>query len=64
MKSLLAIIPVAVFPAAANAHVLDQGRGLVEQVGHQLLGSHHLPLLLLIGLAAWLAVQAIRRRGR
>ena len=63
MKFLFALLSVTCFSAVANAHVLDQGHGVVDRLSHQLLGVHHLPLLLLIGLAASLMVQAIRRRG-
>jgi hypothetical protein len=63
MKSLFAVLALVFLPVAANAHALDQGHGFVEQISHQFLGSHHLPLWLLIGLAAVLAVRALRRRG-
>ena len=63
MKFLPALLSVTCFAAVANAHVLDQSHGIVDQLSHQVLGVHHLPLLLLIGLAASLMVRAIRRRG-
>ena len=61
MKSLLAILSIVGFAGAANAHMLEEGRSLFDQVGHQLLGLHHLPMVLVIALVVWLALRAKRR---
>ena len=61
MKSLLASLPIAGFAGVANAHVLEESRSLLDQVSHQLLGLHHLPMVLVIALVVWLALRAKRR---
>ena len=61
MKSLLAFLPIAGFSGVANAHVLEESRSLLDQVSHQLLGVHHLPMVLVIALVVWLALRANRR---
>ena len=61
MKSLLALLTIAGFAGVANAHMLDESRSLFDQIGHQLLGLHHLPMVLVIALVVWLALRANRR---
>lgn len=45
MKRLLALTILAA--PVAQAHTLDPAGGVVTALGHELLGSHHLPLTLL-----------------
>ena len=61
MKSLLTLLSLAGLAGAANAHVLEEGHSLSDQVSHQLLSMHHLPMLLVIALVVWLAFRANRR---
>ena len=61
MKRLFTFLSFAGIAGVANAHVLDQHRGIVDQLAHQLLGVHHLPVLLIIALGAWLAWRVARR---
>lgn len=61
MKSLLALLPIAGFTGVASAHVLEESQSLIDQVSHQLLGLHHLPMVLIILLVVWLAFRANRR---
>jgi hypothetical protein len=44
------------------AHSLDGGHGLAEQVGHQLLGLHHLPFTVLVIAAGLLALRTCYRK--
>ena len=60
MRSLLAVILVAT-AAAAGAHPLGPEQSLFDQLGHQLLGGHHLPLLLLIAVAGVVVVRGLKR---
>ena len=60
MRSLLALVVLGAAGIAA-AHPLGPEQGLLDQLGHQLLGSHHLPLLLII-VAGLLAARGLLRR--
>ncbi len=46
MKRLIALTLLAA--PLAQAHTLDPEEGVVTALGHELLGSHHLPLTLLL----------------
>ena len=46
MKRLLALTILAA--PVAQAHTLDPAGGVFSALGHELLGSHHLPLTLLL----------------
>ena len=46
MKRLLALTLLAA--PVAQAHTLDPAGGVITALGHELLGSHHLPLTLLL----------------
>ena len=61
MKYLSALLSIGGFAGVANAHMLEESRSLFDQIGHQLLGLHHLPMVLVIGLVVWLALRANRR---
>ena len=61
MKSLLTFLSIAGLSGVANAHVLEEGQSLTDQVTHQLLSMHHTPMLLVILLVVWLAFRANRR---
>ena len=61
MKSLVTLLSIAGLAGVANAHVLEEGHSLGDQVSHQLLSMHHLPMLLVIALVVWLAFRANRR---
>jgi hypothetical protein len=49
------------FASVADAHMLGADEGLFHQLYHQVLGVHHLPILLLIAVAGWLVVRKLRR---
>lgn len=46
MKRLIALTLLAA--PAAQAHTLDPAGGIFAALGHELFGSHHLPLTLLL----------------
>lgn len=52
----------------AGAHTLDGNHNLAEQLGHQLLGTHHLPVTLLLivaGITAlWMSWQKFTNRKK
>jgi len=48
MRLLLTLILIAGSSGIALAHTLDDKDGLVTQLYHQVLGSHHLPLTMLL----------------
>ena len=48
MRQLLALTLIPGFSGIAAAHTLDDKDGLVTQLYHQVLGSHHMPLTLLL----------------
>ena len=66
MKRLISTLMLfAGLPAVASAHTLAGDEGLVTQLQHELLGSHHLPLtilLILVGVAAYRGLRA-RKKG-
>lgn len=61
MRTLLAVILLGA-AGLAGAHSLGAERGIFDQLGHQLLGAHHLPLLLLAAVVCVIAVRRIARR--
>ncbi|HZW59833.1 MAG TPA: hypothetical protein VFE85_06025 [Woeseiaceae bacterium] len=67
MRLLTISMLLCMFSAAAAAHTLPADTGVAAQLGHQLLGTHHLPMLGALLLAAGaLNAGALRRwlRGR
>ncbi len=48
MRQLLALILIPGISRIAAAHTLDDKDGLVTQLYHQMLGSHHFPLTMLL----------------
>ncbi|MDH3273186.1 MAG: hypothetical protein OEM99_01460 [Gammaproteobacteria bacterium] len=48
MRQLLALFLILGISGIAAAHTLDDKDGLVTQLYHQVLGSHHLPLTMLL----------------
>ncbi len=60
MRSLLAVTGI-VAAGVAGAHPLGPEQSLLDQLGHQLIGAHHLPLLL-IAVVAVVAVGRLLRR--
>ena len=48
MRQLLALFLIPGISGIAAAHTLDDKDGLVTQLYHQVLGSHHLPLTMLL----------------
>lgn len=61
MRTVLTVILLGT-AGLAGAHTLGAERGIFDQLGHQLLGAHHLPLLLLVAVACVLAVRRYSRR--
>ena len=61
MRSLLAFTLVAL-AGAAGAHPLGPEQSFFDQLGHQLLGAHHLPLLLVIAVVGVFAARRLLRR--
>ena len=66
MFVLVTVVAVlfAVIPTAASAHVLDDVHGVVAQLGHQLLGLHHLPFTLLLVVIGVGLFRRWRKRAR
>ena len=63
MKRLITFLLFAGSAGVVNAHMLDEHRSIFDQLAHQLVGVHHVPMLLLIALGAWL-VWRVARRGK
>ncbi len=61
MRPLLAITLVAI-AGTAGAHPLGPEQSLFDQLLHQLLGGHHLPLLLIAVVAGAVTARALLRR--
>ena len=59
---VLTAILLTIFPQAASAHVLDGVYGVVAQLGHQLLGWHHLPLTVLLVVIGAALFRVIRKK--
>ena len=52
MRRLISTCFVSLLAGTAGAHTLPSDAGMIERLGHQLFGWHHLPLaivLLLVG---------------
>ena len=56
ISGLLILFGAAEFVAA---HSLDGDHGLAEQVGHQLIGFHHLPFTILLIAAGLVALRVL-----
>ena len=50
--------------AGAHAHTLAGDESLVVRLGHQLLGSHHLPLTVLLVIVGVIALSQVRKSPR
>ena len=61
MKRLIALTLMAA--PAVHAHTLDPAGGIFTALGHELFGSHHLPLTLLLVVIGVVAFRALRRKG-
>ena len=61
MRSTLAVLMTIGFAGVANAHILGADDSLFSQLYHQVLGWHHLPIVLLLAVAGWLVVRKVRR---
>ncbi len=61
MRSVIAVIGI-VMAGVAGAHPLGAEQSLLAQLGHQLLGGHHLPLLLITVVAVVAASRLLRRK--
>ena len=61
MKSTLALLMTTGMAGVANAHMLGADEGVLNQLYHQVLGGHHLPIVLLLAVAGWLVIRKIRR---
>lgn len=55
MRFYSSLLTISATMQVAGAHTLDEEHSLAEQVGHQLLGSHHLPMTIMM-IAATLGV--------
>lgn len=60
MKRLIALTLMAA--PAVQAHTLDPAGGVFTALGHELFGSHHLPLTLLLVVVAVVLFRAVKRR--
>ncbi len=64
MRLLLTLFLIAGTSGIAAAHTLDGDDGLVTQLYHQLLGSHHLPLTVLFMVVGIVLLRRWRRARR
>ena len=58
MRRFISVCSMFVLAGVAGAHTLSDDAGTTAQVGHQLLGLHHLPLLVLLLVVGVVAVRA------
>ena len=62
MKRLIVTLALAGFAASVSAHILPGNQGIAAQLGHQLAGAHHLPVLLALVVAAFAWRHYLKRR--
>ena len=62
MKRLIASLALAGSAASVSAHTLPENEGIAAQLGHQLSGAHHLPLILALVVAALVGMHYLKRR--
>jgi hypothetical protein len=62
MRIALAMIFCSLPLCGAFAHTLDPDAGFEAQLGHQLTGAHHWPLLVLLAYIALVCCRPLRRR--
>lgn len=61
MKRLLALAILAA--PVAQAHTLDPAGGILAALGHEVIGTHHLPLTLLLVVAAVALIRSFKKRA-
>lgn len=68
MRLISSLFIIIATMEVAGAHTLDGDHNLAEQLGHQLLGTHHLPVTLILivaGLTAlWMSWQKFTSRNK
>jgi hypothetical protein len=62
MRRLISTCLILAVSGSASAHTLAEEAGTIAQLAHQLFGSHHMPLVLLL-LAVGLLVLRARRES-
>lgn len=62
MRALLVVFLLSGAAGLAGAHTLGAEQGLFDQLGHQFLSPHHLPLMLLVVLGCAIALRGRYRR--
>jgi hypothetical protein len=63
MRRLISTCSILALSSVASAHTLAEEAGVIAQLAHQLLSSHHFPLVLLLLIVVMVAVRAIARSG-
>ena len=63
MRRLISTGLILAVSGSASAHTLAEEAGAIAQLAHQLLGSHHVPLVLLV-LAIGLLVLRARKESK
>lgn len=61
MRRLIFTSLILALAGTASAHTLPEEVGEFAQLGHQLLGSHHFPLVIVLLIAGLVAIRAYRR---
>jgi len=65
MKKLISVLILfAGLPVVASAHTLAGDEGLINQLQHELLGAHHLPLTILLIVVGVVAFRSLRARRK
>ena len=62
MKRLITSLVLAGSAASVSAHTLPGDERTVAQLGHQLSGAHHLPVILALVVAALAGTLYLKRR--
>ena len=63
MKRLISTLLLAGIAPVAGAHTLDAAGGVITALGHELFGSHHLPLTLLLVVVGVVLFRAWKKRA-
>jgi len=64
MRRLISTCSILTIAGTASAHGLSEDAGTVAQLGHQLLGSHHAPLVILLLVIGVVAIRAYSEARR
>ena len=63
MRRLASLCMLIVTPLTASAHEMAADAGILERIGHELVGFHHLPVTFALIMAGFLLYRMQKRKA-